>query len=142
MIGNLNIAEIGLSAILRLPIIVLLGLQLWELAIYELAMFTVVQLHHANIGLPAWLDRALRAVIVTPFVHKVHHSRWRTEADSNYSALFSFWDRLFRTLRLREDPHTVQFGLQEFDGADNHTLTGLLTTPFRRVQRTSDEPET
>ena len=55
----------------------------------------VVQLHHANVALPARLDRALRVVIVTPFMHKVHHSRWQPETDSNYSSLFSFRDRLF-----------------------------------------------
>lgn len=75
--------------------IALLVLQIWELALYELATFAVVQMHHANIALPARLDRALRLVIVTPFMHKVHHSRWQPETDSNYSSLFSFWDRLF-----------------------------------------------
>jgi sterol desaturase/sphingolipid hydroxylase (fatty acid hydroxylase superfamily) len=123
---------------LRVPVIALLGLQLWELALYELAMFTVVQLHHANIAWPVRMDTGLRAVIVTPFMHKVHHSRWRPETDSNYSSLFSFWDRLFRTFRLRDDPRTLQFGLQEFDGRENHTMTGLLATPLKRVEPTSD----
>jgi|SRR4051812_48715367 sterol desaturase/sphingolipid hydroxylase (fatty acid hydroxylase superfamily) len=140
--SRFHIGEIALSNALRVPVIVVLGLELPELVIYEAAMFAVVQFHHANVAVPAWLDRALRVVIVTPFLHKVHHSRWRRETDSNYSALFSFWDRVFRTLRLRDDPRTVQFGLQEFDGEENHTLTGLLATPFKQVQRTSGEPPT
>jgi sterol desaturase/sphingolipid hydroxylase (fatty acid hydroxylase superfamily) len=140
--NRFHVGEIMLSAILRVPVIALLGLQLWQLAIYELAMFTVVQLHHANIALPVWLDRALRVVIVTPFIHKVHHSRWQAETDSNYSSLFSFWDRLFGSLRLRDDPHTLQFGLQEFDGAENHTLAGMLATPLKQVQRSAGEPPT
>ncbi|HEV2247321.1 MAG TPA: sterol desaturase family protein [Terriglobia bacterium] len=130
--NRFHLGEILFSSILRVPVIALLGLQLWELALYEAAMFTVVQLHHANIALPAWLDRGLRAVIVTPFMHKVHHSRWRPETDSNYSSLFSFWDRLFGTLRLREDPRTLQFGLDEFDQPEDQTLSGLLATPLRR----------
>ena len=133
--NRFHIGEIVLSSVLRVPVIALLGLQLWELALYEMAMFTVVQLHHANIALPAWLDRSLRIVIVTPFMHKVHHSRWQRETDSNYSSLFSFWDRLFRTFRFRDDPYTIQFGLQEFDGAENHTLTGLLSTPRKPSRR-------
>jgi sterol desaturase/sphingolipid hydroxylase (fatty acid hydroxylase superfamily) len=133
--NRFHIGEIAFSSILRVPVIALLGLRLWELALYELAMFTVVQLHHANIALPARLDRALRVVIVTPFMHKVHHSRWQPETDSNYSSLFSFWDRLFHTYRLRDDPRTLRFGLQEFDGQENHTLTGLLATPLKQVQR-------
>jgi sterol desaturase/sphingolipid hydroxylase (fatty acid hydroxylase superfamily) len=135
-----HIGEIALSSVLRVPVIALLGLQLWQLALYEMAMFTVVQFHHANIALPAWLDRALRSIIVTPFMHKVHHSRWQPETDSNYSSLFSFWDRLFHSFRLREDPHTLQFGLQEFDGAENHTMTGLLATPLRQVKRSTTQP--
>jgi sterol desaturase/sphingolipid hydroxylase (fatty acid hydroxylase superfamily) len=137
--NRFHIGEIALSSVLRVPVIALLGLQLWELALYELAMFTVVQLHHANIALPARLDRAMRAVIVTPFMHKVHHSRWQPETDSNYSSLFSFWDRLFRTFRLRDDPRTLRFGLHEFDGLENHTFAGLLATPLKQVQRTTGE---
>jgi sterol desaturase/sphingolipid hydroxylase (fatty acid hydroxylase superfamily) len=134
--NRFHLGEILFSSILRVPVIALLGLRLWELAIYEAAMFAVVQVHHANIALPARLDRGLRALIVTPFMHKVHHSRWQPETDSNYSSLFSFWDRLFGTLRLREDPRTLQFGLEELDPPEHHTLAGLLITPFREVART------
>jgi len=137
--NRFHIGEIALSSVLRVPVIALLGLQLWELALYELAMFTVVQLHHANIALPAWLNRALRVVIVTPFMHKVHHSRWQPETDSNYSSLFSFWDRLFGSYRLRDDPRTLRFGLDEFNRPEDHTLTGLLATPLKQVQRARGE---
>lgn len=133
--NRFHIGEIALSSVLRVPVIALLGLQLWELALYELAMFTVVQLHHANIALPERIDRRLRVIVVTPFMHKVHHSRWRPETDSNYSSLFSFWDRLFRTFRLRDDPRTLRFGLDEFNRPEDHTLAGLLATPLRRVRR-------
>lgn len=137
--NRFHLGEIFLSSILRVPVIVLLGMQLWELALYEAAMFTVVQIHHANIALPSWLDRGLRALIVTPFMHKVHHSRWQPETDSNYSSLFSFWDRLFGTFRLREDPTTVQFGLAEFDEPKHQSLPGLLATPLRRVRRAAPQ---
>jgi sterol desaturase/sphingolipid hydroxylase (fatty acid hydroxylase superfamily) len=138
--NRFHIGEIALSSVLRVPVIALFGLQLWELALYELAMFTVVQLHHANIALPAWLDRALRVILVTPFMHKVHHSRWQPETDSNYSSLFSFWDRLFRSYRLRDDPRTLRFGLDEFNRPEDHTLRGLLATPLKQVQRATGEP--
>jgi len=138
--NRFHIGEIAISSVLRIPVIALLGLQLWELALYELVMFAVVQMHHANIALPAQLDRALRLLIVTPFMHKVHHSRWQPETDSNYSSLFSFWDRLFRTFRSRNDPRTLIYGLEEFDQPENHTLLGLLTTPIKRVQRRTGEP--
>jgi sterol desaturase/sphingolipid hydroxylase (fatty acid hydroxylase superfamily) len=125
-----HFGEILLSSLLRTPVILLLGLQLPELLIYETLMFAVVQSHHANIALPSGLDRALRAVIVTPSIHKVHHSRWQPETDSNYSSLFSWWDRLFSTLRLREDPSTIRFGLEDFDRPANQSLAGMLKTPM------------
>jgi sterol desaturase/sphingolipid hydroxylase (fatty acid hydroxylase superfamily) len=134
--NRFHLGEILFSSLLRVPIIALLGLRLWELALYEAAMFAVVQVHHANIALPAGVDRCLRALIVTPFMHKVHHSRWRPETDSNYSSLFSFWDRLFGTLRLREDPRTLQFGLEDFDPPKHQTLGGLLVTPLRKMTET------
>jgi sterol desaturase/sphingolipid hydroxylase (fatty acid hydroxylase superfamily) len=128
--SRFHLGEIFLSSCLRVPVILLLGLRLEELLLYEMAMFAVVQWHHANIALPAKLDRALRSLIVTPNMHKVHHSREQRETDSNYASLFSFWDRLFRTFRLRADPRTIRFGLDDFDHPDQQTLPGLLKTPL------------
>jgi len=125
-----HFGEILFSSLFRVPIILLLGMRLEELVIYETAMVAVVQLHHANVGLPDRLDRWLRLLIVTPAMHKVHHSRLQPETDSNYSSLFSIWDRLFRTLRLRADPRTIQFGLDNFDQPKQQTLAGLLKTPM------------
>jgi sterol desaturase/sphingolipid hydroxylase (fatty acid hydroxylase superfamily) len=133
--SRFHLGEIVFSSILRVPVIALLGLELWEVALYETAMFTVVQLHHANIALPAWLDCSLRLFIVTPFMHKVHHSRWQPETDSNYSSLFSFWDRLFGTFRSRVDFSSFRFGLEEFDRPEDHSLVGMLTTPVKEAPR-------
>ena len=129
--------EIVISALLRVFLIPLMGIHLEELALYEAVMFTVVQLHHANIALPRCMDGPLRLVIVTPHMHKVHHSCYQPETDSNYSSLFSFWDRLFGTFRLREDPKTIRFGLEEFPEPDRLTLRNLLSMPFkyRRTER-------
>ncbi len=129
--SRFHTGEIVLSSLLRVPIIVLLGVYLWELVLYETLMFAVVQFHHANVVLPARLDRALRAVIVTPAMHKVHHSRWQPETDSNYSALFSFWDRIGRTFRRRDDLSTIRFGLDGWDADDDQRFAGLLRAPLK-----------
>ncbi len=134
--NRFHIGEIIISSILRLPVIALLGLSLPELALYETLMFTTVQIQHANISFGPRLDRCLRILFVTPFIHKVHHSRWQPETDSNYSSFLSIWDRLFRTLRLRDDPHTIQFGLADFDDPRHHTLPGLFATPHVRPAKT------
>lgn len=129
--NRFHTGEIVLSSALRIPVIALLGTHLWELVLYEGLMFAVVQFHHANVALPPWLDRALRAVVVTPAMHKVHHSRRQLETDSNYSALFSFWDRIGRTFRLREDLSTLRFGLDGWDGEEDQSFLGMLRGPLK-----------
>lgn len=128
--NRFHLGEIAFSSILRVPVILLTGVYAWEILLYEALMFAVVQFHHADIDLPPKVDTALRAVIVTPAMHKVHHSRWQPETDSNFSALFSFWDRLFRSFRLRRELHELRIGLDEYDDPQNHTFTGILKMPF------------
>ncbi len=133
--SRFHVGEIILSSALRIPLIVLLGVYVWELLLYETLMFAIVQFHHANVGVPSSLDRAMRTILVTPAMHKVHHSRLQPETDSNYSAFFSFWDRLARTFRLREDPHTISFGLDEFDDPQFESVKGLMTMPLADQDR-------
>lgn len=110
--SRFHLVEITFSSLLRVPVLALLGCRLEELALYEMLLFASVQFHHANIGLPEWLDRALRVIIVTPHMHKVHHSVVLAEQNSNFSSLLSGWDRLARTLRLAPDLHRILFGVQ------------------------------
>lgn len=137
--SRFHIGEIFFSSLFRIPLIVLFGVYLWELVLYETLMFAVVQFHHANINLPEKVDRAMRAVIVTPAMHRVHHSRWQPETDSNYSSLFSFWDRLARTFRLNPDPKSIRLGLDEFDSDRDQTVGGMLKTPVSNLKRKLDK---
>ncbi len=130
--SRFHLGEILASSVLRVPLIVLFGAQLWHVALYETVMFPIVQFHHANIGLSPRLDRWLRVLIVTPAMHKVHHSRVQVETDSNYTSMLSIWDRLFGSFRLRADPHSIELGLDRFDDADHQSLTGLFKTPLDR----------
>ena len=123
--------ELLLSALLRLPLIPLLGLSLPAVAAYSAAVVVVTEFHHANIGLRDSLDRAVRLFVVSPNMHKVHHSRERRETDSNYATVFSGWDRIFATYRERDDYRTIRFGLNRFDADEQQTLKGLILTPFR-----------
>lgn len=133
--SRFHIGEIFFSSLFRIPLIIFFGIYLWELVLYETVMFAVVQFHHANISLPEKLDRLLRVVIVTPAMHRVHHSRWQPETDSNYSSLFSFWDRIGRSFRLNPDPKNIRLGLDEFDREEDQTVRGLLKTPIRKQRR-------
>lgn len=125
--------EILISSALRLAVIPLLGITLWQLLVYESLMLPVILFHHSNVNFPERLDRWLRIVLVSPAIHRVHHSRVRVETDSNYSTVFSFWDRIGGTFRLRKDGRPVDFGLNEYDGEEWQRMSGLLTTPFISV---------
>lgn len=133
--NRFHIGEIALSSLLRIPLIALLGIYLWELVLYETLMFAVVQFHHSNIDISEKVDKLLRAVIVSPNMHRVHHSRWQPETDSNYSSLFSFWDRLAKTFRHNPEPESIQLGLDEFDREDDQTVKGMLRTPIVEQRR-------
>ncbi len=126
--------EIIFSSLLRLPLIFILGIHLQELLLYGVLMGIVVDFHHANIALPERIDRWLRAWIVTPAMHKVHHSRIQIETDSNYTSLLSVWDRLFGSFRLRPDLSAIQIGLDDWSAPPFQTLQGLLATPFCKNQ--------
>lgn len=129
--SRFHLGEIFFSSLFRIPLIALFGVYLWELVLYEIVMFAVVQFHHANVGFPEKYDRILRTIIVTPNMHRVHHSRWQPETDSNYSSLFSFWDRLARTFRINPKPETIQLGLDQFDSEEDQTVKGMFKTPLK-----------
>lgn len=120
--------ELVLSAILRLALILLLGVTSTQLLVHETLVVAATMFHHANISV-GWLDRWLALGIVTPFLHKVHHSREPVETNSNYATVFSWWDRLGGTLRQREDCRSLRLGLDEFDDPRWEAVTGLLSIP-------------
>lgn len=123
--------ELVLSSTLRIPVVLLSGVDLWHVALYDTVMLSVVLFHHSNVALPSSLDRLLRLAIPTPIMHKIHHSRVQSETDSNYTALFSIWDRIFGSLRLRSDWEDVSFGLDGYDAPASQSLVGLMKTPLR-----------
>ena len=125
------------AATLRLGLIPLFGVNVVEIVIYETLVVAVTMFHHANISLGRF-DRPLRWLVVTPRMHHVHHSRWQPDTDSNYSTLLSFWDRLFRTFRMRPRNEPVELGLDEFDDDRWQSVVGMLRTPFS----TLGEPNT
>jgi len=128
--SRFHLGEIVISSCLRTAVIFAAGIRLWDLAVYETILFVIVQSHHANIVLPEPLDRALRVVVVTPSMHKVHHSRVLAETNSNYTSILSVWDRLFGTFRLNRNPQSLQYGVDALDRPEDQTLVGLFRIPF------------
>jgi sterol desaturase/sphingolipid hydroxylase (fatty acid hydroxylase superfamily) len=124
--------ELVFSSLLRLAVVPLLGMSLIQLLLYETLLQPIILFHHSNVALPERFDRIFRAVIVTPNMHRVHHSQERFETNSNYSSVFSFWDRLGKSFRRRPDPLTLRYGLPEFPEEKWQTLPGMLKTPLVR----------
>lgn len=91
--------EIAASMGLKIGLIYLLGPPALAILCFEILLNATALFNHANLRLPAWLDAALRLLIVTPDMHRVHHSVFRHEHDSNYGFALSVWDRIFRTYR-------------------------------------------
>lgn len=83
-------------------------------------------LGHANIALPQPLDRLICMVLVSPDMHKIHHSRDQAFTDRNYSNVFSVWDRLFGTFTPTRHGRTIDYGLDRFDRPDLQGLVPLL----------------
>ena len=103
-------------------------------------MLPIILFHHSNVRVPEPIDRGLRWLIVTPWMHWVHHSDERVETDSNYASIFSLWDRLFGSFRLRADPSGIRTGLKNVDREEWSTFPGMLSMPFR-PRREADPPD-
>jgi sterol desaturase/sphingolipid hydroxylase (fatty acid hydroxylase superfamily) len=110
--------------------IVVFGLPLWVVVLYLTLSSLNAQLEHANITLNARVDWLLRWFIVTPDMHKEHHSRYQPETDSNYANIFSLWDRLFGTYTARINFRELRYGLEGEERPEHQTLAGLLRLPF------------
>ncbi|MDJ0627506.1 MAG: sterol desaturase family protein [Rhodobacter sp.] len=89
--------EIAVSMGLKIAVVYVLGPSALAVLIFEILLNGTAMFSHSNLWLPKQLERALRWVLVTPDMHRVHHSVSRAEHDSNYGFALSVWDRLFRT---------------------------------------------
>lgn len=126
--------EIVLSMLIKLGVIVLLGVPAMAVVLFEILLNATSMFNHGNVRLPAAVDRVLRLAIVTPDMHRVHHSIKRRETDSNFGFNLSLWDRLFGTYRAQpERGHEgMTLGIPGFrDPRDCATLLGMLAIPFR-----------
>ena len=124
--------EMPISLLIGLPMVVLFGLSPWVLIFYELLDVAVTLFSHANIRLPRRLNNLLRYLIVTPDLHKVHHSVFTPETDSNFSAVFPVWDIIFGTYRTqtRAPLETMPLGLEELRDPEANRFWWLLVSPF------------
>ncbi|MCF7981471.1 MAG: sterol desaturase family protein [Pseudomonadales bacterium] len=123
------------SAVLSVAFIMVLGIHPIAIILRVLINQMVSLISHANIKLPQHIDTPVRKVLVTPAMHRIHHSSWRPETNSNYGTLFSFWDRIFGTYmnKPRDGYERMELGLDSFRSPRELWLDQLLLQPFRRT---------
>lgn len=126
--------EIILSMVIKLAVIAALGVPPEAVILFEILLNATAMFNHANIVLPPALDRLLRLVVVTPDMHRVHHSVARDETDSNFGFNLPWWDRLFGTYRAAPASGLggMTVGLSDFRDPKEQRLDRLLTQPFRQ----------
>lgn len=125
--------EIILSMLIKFATIVVLGAPVVAVIIFEVLLNAMAMFNHGNVGLPNTLDRVLRWFIVTPDMHRVHHSIEDDETNSNFGFNLSIWDRLFGTWR--EQPRSghqgMTIGIREFRRPRQSSwIDGMLAIPF------------
>jgi sterol desaturase/sphingolipid hydroxylase (fatty acid hydroxylase superfamily) len=132
--------EIVLSMLIKLAAVVLLGAPPVAVMLFEVILNATAMFNHGNVHLPERWDRALRWLVVTPDMHRVHHSVRPEETDRNFGFNLPWWDRLFGTYRDQpRDGHAgMTIGLEYFRDRRATTLTGLLLQPFLNEQPSMD----
>lgn len=133
--------EIGLSQLIKLAAITLLGPPALAVILFEVVLNAAAMFNHSNIALPQKLDRILRCVLVTPDMHRVHHSTESDEMHRNFGFNLPWWDWLFRTYlpQPKAGHEPMSIGLPGFrDASQTQPLVRLLLMPFKQVLRDAD----
>ncbi|RMH61172.1 MAG: sterol desaturase family protein [Zetaproteobacteria bacterium] len=124
--------EIVLSMAFKLAVIALLGAPPWAVLLFEIVLNGMAMFNHANVCLPRRIEPIVRALFVTPEMHRIHHSIAARETNSNYGFNLSLWDRLFGTYVAAPavGHRGVRIGLTPFLAAPTHRLSWMLRLPF------------
>ena len=132
--------ESALSMLLKIGVVLSLGLPPFAVLLFEIILNAAAMFNHANVTLPVTLERMVRFVLVTPDMHRIHHSTHRPETDSNFGFGLSWWDRLFRTYRAtpQVSQTSMPLGLPDAPASAAHYRLGpALLMPFRSWRKTA-----
>ena len=126
--------EVLLSVLYKMAVVAVLGLPAVAVLAFEVLLNATSLFNHGNVFLPLGVDRVLRWFLVTPDMHRVHHSPLRVETDSNFGFNLPWWDRLFGTYRAQPTSahDAMGIGLDGLRQPDRWPLVGLLAMPFWR----------
>ena len=125
--------EIVLSMLIKFAVVIALGAPALAVLIFEVLLNATSMFSHGNVRLPGRADRLLRWVVVTPEMHRVHHSVLRRETDSNFGFNLPWWDRLFGTYRPEPEAghEGMILGIPQFRHPKELRLDRMLLQPLR-----------
>jgi sterol desaturase/sphingolipid hydroxylase (fatty acid hydroxylase superfamily) len=125
--------EIILSMLIKFGVILLIGVPAAAVILFEVLLNITAMFNHGNVRIPLSIDRWLRLIVVTPDMHRVHHSVDHTETDSNFGFNLPWWDRLFSTYTAQPKLGHVgmKIGILQFQLPRENILPRMLTQPFR-----------
>jgi sterol desaturase/sphingolipid hydroxylase (fatty acid hydroxylase superfamily) len=134
--------EIILSLLIKFAVVTALGAPPIAVLIFEVLLNATSMFSHANVRLPHWLDRIVRLLVVTPDMHRVHHSILRAETDSNFGFNFPWWDRMFGTYRAEPEAghDRMTIGIEDFRHVAELRLDRMLLQPFRSLSPPKRRP--
>jgi sterol desaturase/sphingolipid hydroxylase (fatty acid hydroxylase superfamily) len=115
--------------------IILIGVPMWLYLLYRSVAAIFTHFNHANMRVPLWLDRPISWIFVSPNMHKVHHHYKRPFTDSNYSNIFSLWDRIFGSFKY-EDPKNLRYGLDVLEDSTDENIGYQFKLPFNNKIKT------
>lgn len=129
--------EIMISMVYKVVCIYLIGAHPMAVVAFEIILNGAATFNHSNINIPKAIDKKLRWLIITPDMHRIHHSTIPNETNSNYGFSISCWDKLFKTYT--EEPKltqtTMEIGLSSFREATELGFVQLLLLPFKKLRR-------
>lgn len=129
-----HFGELIFSVFFRGTMVVLAGATPLLVIVYEIVFEAATNFHHSNLRLPFRFEKFLNRIMVTPRMHGIHHSIIENETDSNYSVIFSIWDRLHKTLRLNIHQNDIIIGIPSYQNPAELTTWNLLTMPFKKIR--------
>ncbi|MEO7210307.1 MAG: sterol desaturase family protein [Chitinophagaceae bacterium] len=123
------------SVFFRGAAVMLIGVSPLMVLIYEIAFDASNQFQHCNMKIPFRFEKLLNKLVVTPRMHGIHHSMKKSETDSNFSIIFSFWDRLHNTIRLNVHQDEIRTGVPVYPDENELTTGKLLQLPFTKIRQ-------
>lgn len=129
--SRFHVGELTLATFFRVLQVILIGVGPMTLFLFDTVVWPATEFHHSNLRLPLKFERILSKLIVTPRMHGIHHSIVQGETNSNFSTVFSFWDRLHSTMRLNVSQAELSIGVPSYRHPDEINFLQSLLLPFR-----------